>query len=304
MTSIRSFSPRLWLIRLVSTSALLAGAPVIDDAGSLESQARPQSPSAECMRLRESLNSVPLPRADDRSWYAIRACGPEGGNALAAAVRRLGGTADTSILAAAVRGIALFRDASVLAALRDLASDASATRAARTTALHGMLLYVHPEVGLSSMLAEVSRGGEECFTTSSYGRPPRIDGAPFPEDYMERIAATARDLAGSGGDGVVQAAARCVLSHLPREIFARTVDPSSIRLTNTCGNRFLIENLGESRVLLEAVIVGTTHRFKFVLPAGKSRSFRTIEAGSVRLDHNGSPLLSKENEGRPCPDPQ
>ncbi len=289
-------------MRILVTSTLLAGAPVIGASGTLGSQASPQRPSAECRRLQESLNGVALPRAEDRSWYAIRACGAEGGTALAAAVRKLGGTSDTSVLSAALRGIALFRDASVLAAMRDLASDASATPAARTTALHGMLLYVRPELGWSSMLNEVTQNSGRCFTTASSGRPPRVVGTPLPVDYRERITATARDLASGGGDGVVQAAARCVLSHIPNVPSSPKVDPSSIRLTYICGNKFLIENLSDSRVLLEYVVVGTTERFKQSIPAGKSQALHTIETGTMRLSRDGSPLVSKENEGRPCPD--
>lgn len=302
MTSIRSYFPRRWLIRTLATNTLCAGALVIGDGGALASQARPQSHAAECRRLQESLNSIAISRAEDRSWYAIRACGPEGGTALAAAVRKLGGSSDTSVLSAALRGIALFRDASVLAAMRDLASDASATPAARTTALHGMLLYVRPELGWSSMLNEVTQNSGHCFTTASYGRPPRVVGTPLPVDYRERITATARDLASGGGDGVVQAAARCVLSHIPSVLSSPKVDVSSIRLTYVCGNKFLIENLSDSRVLLEYLVVGTTERFKQSIPAGKSQFLHTINTGTMRLSHNGSLLLSKENEGRPCPD--
>lgn len=106
----------------------------------------------------------------------------------------------------------------------------------------------------------------------------------------------------SGANGVVQSAARCVLSHLPPVVFAANVDPSSIRLTYICGNKFLIENVSDTRVLLEYVVVGTTERFKQSIPAGKSQFLHTIETGTMRLSHNGSLLTSKENEGRPCPD--
>ncbi len=290
------------LIRTLSARALLFGVPLLGGATELLSQGGYQPPSAaECVRMREGLISA-LPPAEDRTWQLILSCGSGSGNALATAVRKLGAVSDTAMLSAALRTIAFFHDASVLEALRLLASDASATTEARATALHIMLLYARPELGLSSMIVAVSRRSEVCFTTAHYGRPAPVVGTPLPDDYRERIRVTADEITRSGGTGAVAAAARCVLSYLPRVIFAPTVDPSSIRLTNTCGNRFLIENLGESRVLLDAVVVGTTHRFKFVLPAGKSRSFRTIETGSVRLDHNGAPLVSKDNEGRPCPD--
>lgn len=224
---------RQTMLRMAIRRILMIGVLVLSAAGTLASQERPELPF--CAGARASLSAASLPRADDESWRQVRACGPAGGAALAAAVGKLGAVSDTALLGAALRSIAIFQDASVLEALRSLAADASATPVARAAALQGMVLYRHPAHGLFPLATVGSSGAGACLGSSIYGRPALVVGTPLPRDFRTRIGTTARTLMDDEGtDALVRAAASCVVLQLGADA-TPPIDPTKIQLTYVAG---------------------------------------------------------------------
>jgi hypothetical protein len=204
---------------------------------------------------------------------------------------------DLMYAAGAVRDTGLFR------VTRALASDASASVAAR---LAGINLLVNEYrmgvdlIGRPGWQASIStpRSGNCVLSGESM---EALYQTTLPEDYAQQIAATL-DTIGifrTGENVVVRDFAACARRLLAGEV-PLTVPESAMTLTYVCGTTFSAANSSSRPADLKARLVGATDEWPIHVPPNGSRKFFMSAAGTVELLQGTTVIATARNAGKGC----
>lgn len=177
----------------------------------------------EC-RLAEQVLTTGHP-APHREWARgyIPSCGLDAwGRTAAAEIDRMRREPESPEMGRAWNGLWLLHDANVFRVLMDIATDRSASEAARKRALLTLNAYVRPNESLtgndfSQPLVPVSPRSDPCRRGWASGRQARYDGVPLPPNYASTIAAlVARLRVDTTEPVVIQRIATCMGEHSSR----------------------------------------------------------------------------------------
>lgn len=142
--------------------------------------------------------------APHESWALawIASCGAEGGQALAAGLRRQRHSSDAGSLEALTGPTRFLRDGAVLAAALEVAGDRAASFEARVFSLRTLVWYREPRpssVGFDALATGQPWEGYGACPLSSSSLIPTT-GTPLPGDYVARIRTLASRIAAEASE--------------------------------------------------------------------------------------------------------
>jgi hypothetical protein len=269
----------------------------------------PPATNSQCASAPQTLSTGSLAQADSQSRAArvVLDCPVERAVALSNAFSRRAGEPYSVEMAS------IFQTASLtgepLPKALEVASDPSASSAARVLSLGVVLRYLTP--GATPSFAELQEAtpGSACVLLVGTENPPAA--RSLPADYKDRIKETASTLERSGATPVpIRSAANCVMNRwrtelgLPVQVIA--VSPSQLSLTHECGNRFRVRNQQAAPAALQYEVAGDPERKDLQLPGkpeGASYSKALIWADSratVRLLFDGAVVQTAAGTGSKC----
>jgi hypothetical protein len=148
----------------------------------------------EC-RLAAQIVATGRPAPHD-AWALsyIGRCGGDGGAALAAGLRALRTSRDTTALGVITAPTLGYRDAALFQAELDVAGDPTASVPARVFAFRSLTSLLHPERHLTyaSVAGPLDESGlptAGCGVGSIVSDPLQLDGTPLPTDFAQQIRA-------------------------------------------------------------------------------------------------------------------
>ena len=237
-------------------------------------------------------------------WQHLAGCGSAGVAALKGAIASATAETDTLYLMDLMYAAGAVRDTGLFRVTRALASDASASVAAR---LAGINLLVNQHrmgvdlIGRPGWQTSVSipRSGNCVFSGESM-QP--LYQTTLPGDYAQQIAATL-DTIGiirPGENAVVRDFASCARRLLAGDV-PLTVPASAITLTHVCGTTFSAANSSARPADLKARLAGTIDEWRIHVPANGTRQFFMSRAGTVELLQGTTVIATARNAGKGCP---
>lgn len=278
--------------------------PLIITLVSLPTSMRAQSyattaTTTECNSAIAALKAKtpPIPGATDNAWWTATRCGASGGSALAAAMTKLGASADTSSLGYAELALGNIRDAAIFQNAKLLTTSTSATNAARIMALR-VLLAQHSGGLYLPRPIRLTTDGRRC-QSGVLPRDAVYAGASLPADYAQQAFVAAKQVAGSTAASDVRLVARCV-----QELFAAVVpadvNASLLRLTYVCGNKFRIQNPNPSWADVRYDVANTDDSGEYEMPPSGDIVIETVARGTTRLWFGGQLVQSVANTATTC----
>ena len=288
---IRSLSLRPCL-----TAALLLVAACTPRVGQAQLYATPAT-ATECNAAISALKAKTPPAPGSDAWWVATRCGATGGSALASAATKLAATADTAQLRDAELALGDIRDAAVFQSVKSLATNTSATTPARIMALRVLLAQHTGSLHLPTPI-RLSPDGQRCVP-EIIARDATYSGASLPVEHAQQAFAAAKQVANSSAPADVRLVARCV-----KEAYAAfvppDVNPSLLRLTYVCGNKFRVQNPNADWADVRYDVEGTDDSGEHEVPPNGEITIETVKKGTTRLYYNGQLVQSLSNGGTTC----
>lgn len=165
-------------------------------------------------RLAEQVIATGHPAPHDQWALDLIGGCPEGGEALANALRLASQSTDTAYLDRLTRPTLFLRDGNIFAAALTIASERSATETARVFALRSLIYAMRPTAGIDYGVLATD---QPTFCVGS-ASPHRsfTQGAPLPHDYAEQIHTLAwRIVRDTSESPILRHAAQCAAMATP-----------------------------------------------------------------------------------------
>src|SRR6266545_961476 len=192
--------------------AALVASPVVPACAA--TQAIPRQGAVTAADCRSAIDALDRADPDVTTWDAVPECGPAGAGALARALTRARTQPGAPLYLQAVTNAARsVRDGGILEAAETLARDREATRAARVAGLVILLGQYDPALWfpLSYSWDQLVSSPLPACKLAPLTDTDHVAQHAMPADYVARIGAVMRDLAGdSESDVVVRRMAACL----------------------------------------------------------------------------------------------
>jgi hypothetical protein len=293
----------LQLLGVAATSAALTGVAV--------AQGTPVDSAAICAAAADIVATGEPASEYPRARGIVRGCPGVRGDAYAAAMRRLRHSIDRTELLRVYNVTIPVHDAALFAAAEEVASDATASTEARVAALGSLtnlagggdqdLIYAV----LPDELDEMVQTGRACMARTLTMRV--ATDTPLPADADRRAdSLAARIAADPGAPAVLRMAGNCLWSAVYQAATQRPIDPTLVKLTYLCDNRFRVRNGNARDVTVTYDVYGTDESGALGLD-GRSYNapyseyvFKTEHSGTVRLFVGSQLVATKANGQAPC----
>jgi hypothetical protein len=289
-------SQDLGTVLLAVTLVAMAWAPRIGQAQSFSTTAT----AAECREAIAALKArtPPAPGPGSSAWWVAPSCGAKGGRALASAATSLATSADTAVLRDAELALGDIRDAAIFQSAKALSTNASATSAARIMALRVLLAQLSGGFHLPTPVS-MTPEGRRCAPRHLLARDASYRGASLPPDFAQQAFMAAKQVATSNASTEVRLVAQCV-----QEIYSAfvppDVDPSLLRLTYLCGNKFRVRNANPDWADVRYEVANTDDDGEYEVPPDGEITIETGSTGLTLLYYDDKVVQKARNRRVAC----